>query len=383
MGGLRITSRARLGAAGRAYLTLAGLASPIHQLTASFAVLCANGATILAQPDLTLTLLATLPEDQALLRRHVFQFRDGADLGGGILGSIQALHTIANAIQNIAHGLMPIAARLDKGNTDGSYAADLESFRSVLAELSSITSSLDPDSGSQALVLSNSSAAINAFVQGPLGDDLTRFQTAETEAQFSGEIDKLKLQISGLQSQIDGLNNDIAGGATSQILPALQFGFSIGKDVSSAMTDPGKLVLNVGFAIKGEVDKANAFAKQMQKKNDDLDGLIGQYRDLVEALAEAEQEMSVLLTIAGHCSTYNDNITAADASLKIILGQIQLLHDGIDSLSLVDTSDTAGFFADQLSQAVTAWKDIGDACANNLTLLRNLGAADPAPVSPS
>jgi hypothetical protein len=367
------TRRARLARDDQTYLTLPGLAAPLQSLLAAYATLSANGATVLAQPDLTLSLLPTLPEDQAVLREHVSLFADSETLSGGILGSFQAVVTIANSVTNTARGLLPVAQRLDQGSTgDASYTSDLTAFRAVLTQLSSRTTALDPDSHSAALPLSNAGTALAGFVQNQITDDMTRFQTAQEQAQYSGNIDRLKLQISSLQTQIAGLNSDIAAGATTQIVPALEFGFSIGKEIASAMTDPGELVLSVGFAIKDEVDKANEFAAEMQKKNDDLDALIGQYRDLVEALLTDEQEMAVLLSIAGHCTTYRDSINAAAGFVQVILGQIQLLHNGIELLTTVDASDSPNFFTGQLNAAMTAWQAIAVLCGQDLQLARSL-----------
>jgi hypothetical protein len=371
------TRRLRLAKSAQACLTLPGITAPLQELLADYAVLAQNGSTILAQPDLTLSLLPTLPEDQALLRQHVSLFRDSATLAGGILGCIQAVSTIANAVQNTAQGLLPTAQRLDLGESgDASYASDLTSFRAVLAELSTRTTSLDPDAHAAALALSNAGTALDGFAQNQIADDVTRFRTAQEQAKFSGNIDRLKLQIGSLQSQIGGLDSDIAKGATTQIVPALMFGFSIGKEIASALTDPGELVLNVGFAIKEEIGKANEFAEEMQKKNDDLNTLIGQYRNLVEALLADEQEMSVLLTIAGHGVTYKDSVVRAASGVKVLLGQVQLLHNGIELLRNVDTSDSPNFFTGQLNDAINAWKSVAELCGQDLTLARSL-SADP------
>jgi hypothetical protein len=248
----------------------------------------------------------------------------------------------------------------------------LTAFQTVLGELATRTTSLDPDLNSPALILENTATALSGFLQNQINDDQTRFQTAEEQAKFSGNIDRLKLQIDALQGQISGLNVDIAKGATTQIVEALTFGFSIGKEIASAITDPGELVLNVGFAIKEEVGKIDDFVKEMQQKNDDLNGLIGQYRQLVQALLADEQEMSVLLTIAGHCTTFHDRIEAAANSLQTLLGQVQLLHNGIELLSTVDEADVAGFFTGQLNDAMTAWKNVADTCGQDLTLARTL-----------
>ena len=191
---LRTTAAARRASANRTYVVLPGMAAPIQTLLANFAVQSANAAVILAQPDLTLSLLATLPEDQALLRQHATQFRDSATLSGGIMASFQAIATISNAIVNAVQGLAPVAEKLDKGSAgDPSYEADLQTFRSVLTELSTRTTSWDPDSQAAALVLNNAQTALAAFLQNQISDDVTRFETAEEEAAYSGNIQALKL----------------------------------------------------------------------------------------------------------------------------------------------------------------------------------------------
>src|ERR1039458_5081568 len=184
---LRVNESARLAVADRNYLSLPGIAQPLEALLASFLVVAARSRTIEMQPDLTLSLLATLPEDQALLRQHVEFFRSSDTRGGGILAGLQAVRTIAELMQHSAQDLLPLARRLDNGPASGSsYQADLTQFRSALNALSTPTTALDPGSGSAALQLQVAQAALSGFLNGQMADDLTRFLTAVKEANFAG-----------------------------------------------------------------------------------------------------------------------------------------------------------------------------------------------------
>lgn len=358
----------------RNYLIPAGSNLPYQQLLAAYAVLTANATLIAQQPDLTLSLLPTLPEDQALVRQHVDFFRNEPTLLGGILDCFQSVKTISSQVQNMARQLLPTAQRLDQGPDEHKkrYETDLKTFRTALTALSTTTTSLNPDSHSASLGLKRVLEGLTGFYNGQLADDVTRFETAKKQAVFAGTIERLSLQINTLQTQIDGLNNDIALGATTQIVPALKFGFSIGKEISSALTDPGKLLLNVGFAIKDEIDQANAFAEEMRRKNSELNSLIGQYRNLVQGYESSKQELSILLTVTGHSKTFRDNLKSAITAITLILGQVQLLHDGITDLISIDSSEVENFFTDQLNAAVEGCRNLSETCDQNLQFARTL-----------
>jgi hypothetical protein len=374
---VRTTRRADAGNADRAYLVVSGLSDPVQSLLAQFAVQSARAAVILAQPDLDLTILPTLPSDQALLRQHVNQFRNSMALSGGIMAALQAIVTISNQFVNASDGLLGVARTLDSGTYGTpSYDESLEAFRMTLGQLSIVTTSLNPDSGSAALAISGAHAALEAFVNTQIADDTTRFETAVKQAKFSGNLAALKLQISALRKQMAAVNDDIAEGAAAQIGPALNFGFTISQTLASASTDPGQLVLVGAFMLKDAVEKGNAFIEEMKQRNQNLNALIVQYRNLVESLAEAEQEMSALLTISAQCETFGASVSAAADALSIILGQLQLLNNSIAALTAIDSSTISGFFTRQLNEAIEAWQAMADNCTSLLTLARTLNAPE-------
>lgn len=363
-------------AAERPHLVVPGLDASLADLAAAFAVLSSNAMLIEKQPDLGLSVLPTLPEDQALVRAHVRRYLSGEALSGGIMAVFQSVATVAHAVQNTAAGLMPLARTLDTAPPAGAdYAKALATFRATLDVLGKRATALDPDSRSAALPVAACAAALEAFLQGELADDAARFGEAKRQAARSGIVDKLQMQIDALQGQIDGLNRDIAEGATSQIIPALAFGFKIGKAVATE-TETGALLLNIGFAIKDEIDSANAFAREMQAKNDDLDDLITQYRSLVEAQIAAQQDIAVLITVAGHSAILAENVGRAARCVRLVLGQIQLLHNGIVYLASIDEPETEGYFTAQLSAGIADWKALGTSVEHLMQFSRMLGGED-------
>jgi hypothetical protein len=371
-----MTGRADAANADRAYLVVSGLSDPVQSLLAQFAVQSARAAVIMAQPDLDLTILPTLPSDQALLRQHVNQFRNSMSLSGGITAALQAIVTISYQFVNASEGLLGVAGTLDSGTYGTeSYDKSLAAFRLTLGELSTVTTSLNPDSGSAALAISGAYAAIEAFVTTQIADDTTRFETAVKQAKYSGNLAALELQISALRKQMAAVNNDIAEGAAAQIGPALNFGFAISQTLASASTDPGQLILVGAFMLKDAIEKGNPFVEEMNQRNQNLNALIVQYRNLVEDLAEAEQEMSALLTISAQCATFGASLSAAADALSIILGQLQLLKYSIAALTAIDSSTIPGFFTWQLNQAIEAWRAMADDCTSLLALARTLNAA--------
>src|SRR6056297_2007952 len=91
----------------RPHLVVPGVPAAARNLTGAFSVLAANARLILAQPDLSLTILPTLPEDQAVVRLHVEEYQRGENLSAGILATLQALVTIAEQVQNLGGALLP------------------------------------------------------------------------------------------------------------------------------------------------------------------------------------------------------------------------------------------------------------------------------------
>jgi hypothetical protein len=363
----------RIAASSRPALVPTGLEAPLQRLTAAFAVLAANSALIEQQPDLSLAVLPTLPEDQALVRSHVGLYQSSTMLSGGIMACFQAVATIAHAVQNMAHGLLPVAAKIDAHPAETpEHDEAIAGFRSALQALGRSTISLDPDTRSAALKVRQGTDALAAFLQNQIADDATRFEEAKVQAAKAGTIDRLQLQIDALMSQMDGLNRDIAAGATSQIIPAMAFGFKIGKAIATE-TETGALLVSVGFAIKDEIDEANAFAKMMRAKNAELNGLIDQYRSLVEQQISAQQEIATVLTIAGHSAVFRDNLEEARQAAAQVLGQLMMLHNGLEYLATVDAGDAPNYFTDQLQAAIAGWAAIGETVEHDLAFTRALG----------
>lgn len=359
---------------GRQYLAAGAMAPTVASLSTAYAMAVEKSATILAQPDVGLSLIQTFPEDLALVRAHVTAFRGDVTLGARVLAAFTAVTDIAESVTNQATDLLATAGRLDATDVESDeHRRDLAAFRAVLDALRVRTTALDPDENSAALPLVEAYSALTAFAAGPLADDGARFLAATKAVTAADVVAQLELQISALQAQIDGLNHDVAQGATSQILDSIFFGFSIAESVASAETEPGSAVLGVGFAIKDEVDKESAFADEMRRKNEQINELIGQYRSLVEGLVAARQEMAVLITVGGHTDGFRAAVTEAAQAVKSLLGQVQLLAHGIDALSLVDVADTADFFSGQLDSAISAWGSVAEACTGQLQLARSLG----------
>lgn len=359
--------------AQRALLVARGVAPAAQSLAAAYCVLAADARLILQQPDLSLTILPTLPEDQALVRLHVHEYQSEPDLAAGILATFQSLATIGRQVVNMAGALLPTAAVLDTADpASAEYGQALATWRSTLAALSQATTSLDPDKHSAALPISACHDALAAFLRNQIADDVARFDTAVKSASQSGDIRSLALQITALQSQIDGLDQEIAKGATKDIVAAVKFGFTITSAVATA-TEAGPLLLDVGFALKDEAGKVSALGEQMQETNDELDGLIAEYEALITSLIDTAQEMAVLLTIQGDLGIFSGNLADARDAIEVVLGTTQQLAQGLARLEAVDVGYGPDWFTSQLRAGIAAWEAIGALVDADLRLLRSLG----------
>ncbi|MGB8020975.1 MAG: hypothetical protein WCF04_07090, partial [Candidatus Nanopelagicales bacterium] len=112
---------------------------------------------------------------------------------------------------------------------------------------------------------------------------------------------------------------------------------------------------------------------EMRRKDEQLHGLIAQYRELLEGLIGDEQEMAVLLTMSGHATGFQASVAAAAAALQATLDQVTSLARGIDELTLLDDgSGVPDFFASQVQAAAASWTTIGQDSRDQLTLARSL-----------
>lgn len=355
------------------YLAAPEMPKAVASLAAQFALAAVKGTAITAQPDVSMRLIETLPEDLALLRTHVAGYFDSDALAGGVLAAMEAVRTMAEAVTDLAAELTPIAQRLDSADSGSQRGTDLATFREALDSLRTRVTALDPDGHSAALPLARAQAALADFAAGPLADDLTRLTTAARAVQDADVMHRLKSRIDDLQDTIDDLNEEVAQGATSQILNSIFFGLAIGGAAMSAESDPAAAVLGVAFAIKDEAEGASGFAAEMKQKNSDIDAAIGQYRELLEDLAAEEKEMAVLLTVSGHGERFTTGVQAAGQAVAGLLAQVRRLGDGIDDLSLLDSgSGRSDFYSRELSAAAASWTSVAQACTDQLTFVRGL-----------
>ena len=343
----------------------------LQSMLTGFEMMALHGPIIEQQPDFSLSLLPTLPEDQALLRQHVADYESKVGLASGVLNCFQGVRSTASHVLNMARVLEPVTARLDKGpDLNRTYAADLERFQAAMEELSRVTTSLNPNDDSIAAQVAKVQHDLTAFRNSQIEDDVVRFKTGVKEAKYSGQIDTLKSQIANLLGEMNDLNQDIASGATSQIPQALAFGFAVGKTIATS-TATGKLVVGVAFAIYDEIEKANAFSKEVKAKNEALRGKIEQYRGLIGALLGDEQQMAVLLTIATHAEIYAENLEAVTKSVADLLQAYASLRRGFEGLALVDVPPRAGFFSAQLQAAQAFWTEVETTTGQALQLARS------------
>lgn len=349
-----------------------GITPVLGELSSSWLVIAANCLAIEKQPDFTLSLIATLPEDQAVFRQHIRDYQFGPNLSAGILNCYQMTMTIANKVQNTMALLLPLAKRLDRGRKNNSrYEADLNTFRSVLTNLETDTTSLDPNDHSALLGMYAVHEDLKRYFGGKIEDDIVRIETIVKHAKYIGDIAALRQQIGEVQGQIDGINKWVANLAIRLIPEALKFGFVIGK-AAAADASTGTIILNIGFKVIEEAGKDYKFIQEIKKKDKELDAKIQEYRNLVVKLAGEEQEMSILLTIAGHGKKLGSNLKISIGDVATLIENIRALRSGIQRLKMVDAPLTRDYFVNQLRSAGGFWAVIAEECQNILSLSRKI-----------
>jgi hypothetical protein len=354
-----------------ALLTLEGITAQLQDLYSDWLLLRGSTATIQQQPDFSLSLLPTLPEDQAVVRQHVSDYQ--TDESGELLSVFQSFITMGEQFQNFGAALLPLARTLDGGQSgEPAYVAARSQFDAALAQLQTVCASEDPDHPSSVYnQVAAVKAAFDAFYDEKVEDDVVRFQTALKEAKYSGNIDKLKADLTSLQSQIDEVNGEIAQGATSEIPEALEFGMSLG-EAATAELPVGMIVVNVAVQVSSEAQSASKFSQEWEARYQKLDQLTSRYVSELEELESDEQQMAVLQTLADQVGSLGATVTDVRGKLAAATASFASLRLGFEELGDMDAPTDSTYFEDQVSQGVQFWAGVAQACTRYLANARSM-----------
>ncbi|MEM1324001.1 MAG: HBL/NHE enterotoxin family protein [Bacteroidota bacterium] len=333
---------------------------------ANWTVTRSSVGIIQRQPDFGLSLLPTLPDDQANLRQHANDYE--VDISGQLQSIYQIFISANRQFQNMGAPLLEMAKALDASSdySSDSYKAQKEQFNAILGELQRVISIAD-NSSSTLSAITNVHADLNAFYNEKIETDQTTFAEDYTTAKgkYAKDVEALETKLDNLQGEIDDYNSQMAQGAISQIPASIAFGVSIGQAAKSA-TSSGAMVINMGVKIaKFALDEIN-FAEQYDELNDNLNSAIESYGETITALEDEEEEMSILKTLANQVATFSTKITTGVAYLASIVEELTQLKDEFGILIERNSPETDSYFEDQIQGAMTYWASLASDCQKYL-----------------
>jgi hypothetical protein len=328
----------------------------------------ADAILIDRQADLNLTTMQTLPEDQAILRLDANRLLDDEDIAGAPRAVVLALGYAADIMVKAAKSLDVIARRLDATDpASAGFQNDLESFSGQLLE--AIDDVTGDDDTPLALIVQHRTT-LSAFQHDRLDLDVTRLAEAMRQLTICDPVKKVTDQIDAMQGTINGLNAELAKGATTQIIPALKFGVAVGQAVYGGSSS-GKLALGVVLAIKDEALRGVQWVKDMQAKAQEVDEDIDKIADLVGERIGAEQDVVVVSLVSSHLAILSGNVAATVSAIAGIEAGLADFQTTASALSTIVKRPENGGFAGVTAAMMKSWGDLQTRIAALLDFERN------------
>ena len=363
-------SRPALGTAEASLLVAPAIPDQLHSLYTNFLLLQASVVVIETQPTFDLSLVQTLPQDQALLLTHIHDYRNG--LAAQLLAVFQSFVTLGEKMGHFGSQLLDLAGQLDAVGPglplDGPV---LTQFDKLLLYLQNTITAPDASSGSTYYAVRQTQQAASDFYNYKTEIDQANFAATVQAVATSGPIKQLIAQLASLQGQINSMNATIAKGATDQILEVIGFAFAIG---AAAMGDVAALpiAVNVAIAVSDEAQSASGHAAEWKANYEQLHSLIANYVATAEALISDEQQYAVLQTLAGQSTGFAQHLTAANTALQGVTGALSTLANGFGLLRATDVAPSTDYFTGQVQASLDFWAGVGQSCTTWLTAAATL-----------
>jgi hypothetical protein len=274
------------------------LATALQSTFARYLQMAGDASAVTAQQDLTLSLVPTLAQDQALARAHA---RDW------VVGDAPQVLTAITAVSGYARVLQAFTPVLQAG-------ADAVDHGGDPAALSGYLSALRLQVGQRISELTATTTAFGPFRQS-VQDDTTRFTQLgqQVPATYGPDLVRLQTQLGALLDRMAADNATITGAAAA-LLPGLAV-LGLAAGVATIDVAQAKVILQKGYEMtKGVVDAADQAMA-------DSAAAIGEYRTAVTALAEEQAQLAVFATVAG-------NVRRLGSSTDQALGALHDLSTG-------------------------------------------------------
>lgn len=334
--------------------------------------------TLIGQPAFTKGLVPTLPQDQALAASHAetYQAGWGAGIGNGLF---EGLDTIADGVlSTLDDAARPLAAKLDAtAPTDPAYAQTMSDFRDVLSALQATATSLEPNSGSTLLGVQGLVTKLSAL-SGQVGDDATRIASVVAEVDREEPVRDLTDRQQALQDKLADINRQIADGATSQILPSIEFGIKLGANVLEGELTAG-VVVGAGLEIAGEAQEIQKFNAEVAALYKSQAQTIQDMTALADKIAADNTDLLMLSLTAAQVQLFNAQLQTLLADVTSVVDGLAAWNAQIGELALASDGMADGYFTGQVESGAVFWTALRSKLARYLGIIAASGKTGTPP----
>lgn len=310
-----------------------------------------------SQGKFSLDLLATLPTNQAVLRQHIFDF--DKDISVNMLDVFQKFISVGNLINNFSPFLSSVAKKLDSLNPSSEeYQNEKETFDRMIGAIQAAFTE-ESSSSSAFNYLKNISKVITDYYNEKIEDDVSTFdEDLKIGTQkYDHDVSSLTSQINALQKKLNEDNEQLAGGAVSQIPQVVSFGWSIGSLFESP-TSKGSMGINIAMAITDEVLKDIEFEQQYETLNNSINSTITEYKNAIDLLADEKQEIVILQTLSNQVDIFGQHIQNSSKNLISITSSMQDLNDAFEYVLSLDVPPSNDYFESLISEMNIFWRSV-------------------------
>ncbi|MCD9166205.1 HBL/NHE enterotoxin family protein [Streptomyces albireticuli] len=350
-------------------------------------LLSAASTVVQSQAPLDLSLIPTLKDNQALARDHSGKWRDTYQQQ--LMQPLTDIKSYSNSVAAFLPQLDQLAADIKKGDKSAR-----KKFDEALGELSKGVETREKS-------LKNSIDRVNDF-KNLVDDDNTRFESSAEEMSKKytgdkGEIEKIRVKLSGLEETLKGLNEEISKGLTDAIPAAIVTGVEIAlafeglpegkavidavlgftKDAKaadlSAMWKDAKELYGKAMEIKEVGDKVKKAVEQPGVGESILDVLkraeatrkkakdaIGEYGSALTALKGLQLQVGVFTTLQSNVTLLSHRIEKSMNVLEEVKSLWQRERDRLRSMGVTAQGDPMKL-SDEISNAGMYWIFTGQA----------------------
>jgi len=243
--------------------------------------------------------------------------------------------------------------------------------------LQATATSLAPNSGSTLLGLQGLVTKLSALA-GQVGDDATRLASAVDEVDREEPVRDLTDQQQSLQDKLADINRQIADGATSQILPSIEFGIKLGASLLDGEMTSG-VVVGAALEIAGEAAEIQKFNAEVAALYESQTQTIQEMTALANRIAADKTDLLMLSLTAAQIQIFNTQLQTLLADATSVVDALAAWNAQIGEMALASDGMGDGYFTGQVNAGKVFWTALRSKLARYLGII----AASGEPTAPA